>query len=136
MSGKTTGVALLEKYDGSEQSIRRVQAIIQTLAGQVSVVDACKDMGIGEAIFRRFRDVCLKAAISSLEPKKRGRKATPEPPGQKQIEALQQEVQRLKVELMGAMAREDLRRAGLVVTEQEPEKKTSRKRKQRRLRKA
>ena len=57
MSRPTTGIALLEKYTGTAQSIRRMQAVIETLSGFRSVIDACQELGINEAMFRRIRDV-------------------------------------------------------------------------------
>ena len=112
MARPTTGVALLDKYEGDPQSIRRVQAVIDTLAGKKSVKDACQELGICEAMFRRFRDTCLQAAISSLDPQKPGRKPIEPEPGHERIAELEQENQELKTALLGAVTRMQLAAAG------------------------
>lgn len=124
MARPTTGVALLEKYKGDPQSIRRMQAVIETLAGRRSVVDACRELGIGEAMFRRFRDTCLQAGIAALDPRKAGRKPKPPEPGQEKIEALEQEQERLRRELIAAQTHLGLAQ----ITKSEDPKKNKRRR--------
>ncbi len=112
MSRPTTGVALLEKYEGEAQSIRRMQAIIETLSGHRSVIDVCQELGINEAMFRRIRDVCLQAAITSIDPKKRGRKPAEPEPGADRIHELEREIKHLQRELFGARVRIELLETG------------------------
>ncbi len=112
MSRPTTGVALLSKYEGDPQSIRRMQAVIETLAGHRSVIDACEELGINEAMFRRIRDVCLQAGITSLDPKPLGRKPAEPEPGADRIGELELENKRLQLELYGAKVRVELLETG------------------------
>ena len=106
MARPTTGVALLEKYKGQQQSIRRMQAIIETLSGQKSVIEACAELGICEALFRRDRDTGLQAAIRALDPQKPGRKKRKVSPEAEELAALKAENERLRLELLGAQVRE------------------------------
>jgi transposase-like protein len=132
MARPTTGVALLEKYEGEEQSVRRVQAVIETLSGKKRVVDACRELGICEALFRRFRDTCLQAAVSSRDPRKPGRKVRPEQPGGERIARLERELAQLRIELTGALAREELHAAGLAARPPATVKKTKSQKRRRR----
>lgn len=128
MSRPTTGVALLGKYDGELQSIRRMQAVIETLSGQRSVMDACVELGINDAMFRRIRDVCLQAAITSLDPRKRGRRPAEPEPGADRILELEREIKRLQRELFGARVRIELLETGCA-RPKKAGKKTTRSRK-------
>jgi transposase-like protein len=122
MTRPTTGVDLLNKYDGDPQAIERMKAILTTLSGQESVLAACARLGIHESLFRRFRDVCLQAGISALAPKKPGRKSLPVVEENDHIVSLEKEVKQLKLELMGARIREQLQVVGCSVPAKEVKK--------------
>lgn len=116
----------MQKYEGHPQSILRMQAVIETLAGHRSVIDACEELGINEAMFRRIRDVCLQAAVTSLDPKPLGRKPAGPEPGSDRISELERENRRLQLELYGARVRLELFETGCA---RSPGKKTTRRKK-------
>ena len=72
---KPLGPALVEHLDGSTSAKERLELILQTLAGQVSVVEACRLLGISEAMFYKLRNRVLQVCLEDLEPKPLGRPA-------------------------------------------------------------
>ena len=72
---KPLGPALVEHLDGSTSAKARLELILQTLAGQVTVVQACRLLDISEAMFYKLRNRVLQVCVEDLEPKPRGRPA-------------------------------------------------------------
>ena len=70
---KPLGAALVEHLDGSTIAKERLELILETLAGQVTVVAACQILGISEAMFYKLRNRVLQVSLEDLEPKPRGR---------------------------------------------------------------
>ena len=70
---KPLGPALVEHLDGSTSAKERLELILQTLAGQVTVVGACQLLDISEAMFYKLRNRVLQVCLEDLEPKPRGR---------------------------------------------------------------
>lgn len=110
---KPQGVRLLSPLSGSEFAKRRMALFIQTLAGETSVVEACKELQIGESRFYGQRAEWLQAALDLLEPRSAGRphKVTP-PPSAEEVERLREQLREtearasafaVKAELAGAL---------------------------------
>jgi hypothetical protein len=72
---KPLGPALVDHLDGSTRAKERLELILQTLAGQLTVVAACKFLDISEAMFYKLRNRVLQVCLEDLEPKPRGRPA-------------------------------------------------------------
>ena len=70
---KPLGPALVEHLDGSVDAKTRLELILKTLAGQVTVVAACRILDISEAMFYKLRNRVLQNCLEDLEPKPRGR---------------------------------------------------------------
>jgi hypothetical protein len=70
---KPLGPALVEHLDGSTSAKERLELILETLSGQVTVVGACQLLGISEAMFYKLRNRVLQVCLEDLEPKPRGR---------------------------------------------------------------
>ena len=88
---RTTGVALVDALDGSWDAKRRMKLVLETLSGETRVVDACKELGLCEARFYRFRHDCLEQSLQALEPRPTGRP-------RKDPAVAAEELQRLKAE--------------------------------------
>jgi hypothetical protein len=71
---KPLGPALVEHLDGSEVAKERLELILETLAGQVTVVGACEILDISEAMFYKLRNRVLQVCLEDLEPKPLGRR--------------------------------------------------------------
>jgi hypothetical protein len=52
---RTSGAALVDALGGSLEAKRRLKLALETLSGAKRVVDACKELGLCEALFYRYR---------------------------------------------------------------------------------
>lgn len=95
MAGKTSGIRLVDGLDGSELAKSRLKAVLLTLTGEQTVIEAARSLGWKEAYFYRVRDGALQAALSALEPKKRGRKPRAPDPQAERIRELEEELRRV-----------------------------------------
>jgi transposase-like protein len=102
------GSSLVEGLDGSEHARERLRLILDSLAGKISVEEACRRLDISEARFHSMRNEVLQAGISRLEPGAAGR-----PPKQTESETseaalLREEVRQLRIDLAASQLREEL----------------------------
>lgn len=70
---KPQGTKHLEKFAASARARLRMRMILETLAGGRTIPEACRMLGIGEAMFHRIRDEALAASLAALEGKPLGR---------------------------------------------------------------
>src|ERR1051325_4600340 len=91
------GAELAQGLEGSSAAKDRLEIILQSIAGTISVVDACHKLGVSEARFHELRTGALQAASQALEPKPKGRPpAAPPGPLAQEIAGLREEVFELK----------------------------------------
>ena len=102
------GAEIVERLEGSTQAKQRLRIILRTLAGEISIPQACVELGIGESRFHEMRNEILQHTLGDLEPKPLGR--PPQAPSEQEtlIVQLQQQVQALKVDLRAAQIRQEL----------------------------
>jgi len=94
---------------GSETAKQRLEMILRAMLGELTVAEACNELGIGESRFHALRNRWLQEALALLEPRRVGR-----PP--KQIESdetgriaqLEETVKELKQQLDSADARREI----------------------------
>lgn len=103
------GVELVNKVDGSELAKQRLQVILQTISGELSVPQACERLQLSEARFHELRSEWLQAACGTLEPKAAGRPG-PQPPDEQElkIQNLERQITELKIDLRATQIREEL----------------------------
>ena len=89
---KPLGPALVEHLEGSDNAKERLELILSTLAGQISVVAAAERLGISEAMFYKVRNRVLQACLQDLEPKPLGRPAAHQSADQQQCRELESQV--------------------------------------------
>lgn len=120
------GARLVEGLDGSPGAKKRLRVIIETLAGERTVLSACQELGVSEAAFHKLRSRWLKDALGSLEPRAQGRPPKQESPEEERSEELQSRVKMLEIELKAAQVREEIAVAMpyLARRHRKPEKKT------------
>jgi hypothetical protein len=82
--------------------------MLETIAGQCRVNEACTRLGIGQAAFQRLRSRALQAACRSLEPRPVGRPRHRPTPTSRRIAELEQEVKDLRLQLKAAQVREEI----------------------------
>lgn len=109
---KPLGPRLARNLDGTEQAKERLEIILETIAGERSVEEACNELEISDARFFQMRTQVLEAALARLEPRPAGRPSQNDSPEQQKIAELEQQVQdkeherkitQVKLELAQAM---------------------------------
>ncbi len=109
MARPAKGARLVRSLEGEAKAKERLEVILQTVAGELTIREACEELGVSEARFHQLRQEALKGALASLEPKARGRPKRAEPtPEAELIATLEAEVDDLKTELLGSQLREEL----------------------------
>jgi hypothetical protein len=104
-----TGPELVDDLDGSEAAKQRVKVILETVAGQRTIMEACIDLKIGKSAFHELRKRVLQAALSDAEPRPVGRPPKLEPTAeQTEAEHLRAENQDLRDELELAQVRQEI----------------------------
>jgi transposase-like protein len=124
---------------GPETSKQRLRVILASLAGAMTVEQACRELGVSEARFHVLRREALEGALAALEPRRTGRPPAPEPTeAERQLAEQGEEIEQLKLGLYAARIREKLALTlphVLHVGEEDgpaPSKKKSRRRRRRR----
>jgi len=102
------GSSLVDGLDGSEHARERLRLILDSLAGKVSVEDACRRLDISEARFHEMRNEVLQAALHRLEPGPMGRPPAPAEAEGSAAVSLREEVRQLKKALVTSQLREEL----------------------------
>jgi transposase len=100
------GAEIVEHLSGSSQAKQRLAVILRTLAGEISVPQACQELGVGETRFHELRNETLQHALDDLEAKPRGR--PPSAQEDARVAELQQQILTLKTDLRAAQIREEL----------------------------
>jgi hypothetical protein len=107
---KPQGPALVRHMDGSDQAKQRLEILLATIAGSLSIDEACRELGIEHSMLFRLRTEVLEAALAQLEPRPRGRPPTVSSPSEQRCKALAQRVEELEAELKIAVVREEVAR--------------------------
>jgi hypothetical protein len=96
---KPAGPQIAERLEGSPAAKQRLEVILATIAGQLTVPEACQQLGIGKSRFHALRNQTLQATLEVLEPHPLGRPTKPTSPEQAEGNAFQEEIRRLHAEL-------------------------------------
>lgn len=93
------GAAHVDALPGTQQSKRRAKCILQTMAGEMSVKEACDEIGICPSQFDNLRRQFLLGGLDGLQPRPMGRPARVSGLSVAETEALQQRVAELEREV-------------------------------------
>jgi hypothetical protein len=96
---KPAGPRIADRLEGSPVAKQRLEVILETIAGRLTVPEACERLGIGESRFHELRNQTLQATLEALEPCPLGRPTKPTSPEQAEVDGLQAELRRLHAEL-------------------------------------
>jgi hypothetical protein len=89
---KPIGPPLVHRLDGSERAKDRMETILETVAGTLTIRQACDRLGIDEARFFQLRTEALQAGLSRLEPRPLGRPPQQLSPEQQRIVELEEQL--------------------------------------------
>lgn len=101
------GGELALRAAGSAEAKHRARVILEALRGDLTVEEACEEMGVSEARFYQLRDRFVAEGVTGLEPGLGGRPRKA-PPEDAALQALQARVERLELELKAAQLREQI----------------------------
>jgi transposase-like protein len=102
------GSGLVDGLEGSEHARERLRLILGAMTGEISVNEACRQLGIGPARFHELRTEMLQAGLSRLEPGQAGRPPKRTDEEAAEVAALKRENQELKVDLQASRLREEI----------------------------
>ena len=103
-----SGPECVERLTGSDQAKERLQVILETLAGNCRVQEACRRLGVSEPRFHQLRAQVLEAALERLEPRPAGRPAQPPSDDEGRLAVLADRLAAKEVELRAAEARVEI----------------------------
>jgi hypothetical protein len=101
-----SGPEYVEHLEGSPEAKRRAKVILQTLTGELRVLEACQTLGICEQRFHQLREAMLQAALARLEVRPAGRPRRPAEP--EEVTALREHLAEQQVQLHAAQVREEI----------------------------
>ena len=96
---KPTGPQIVDRLEGSPSAKQRLEVILGTIAGQLTIPEACTRLRICESRFHELRNRTLQATLNTLEPRRLGRPPKRTSPEQGEIHALKAELDRARKEL-------------------------------------
>lgn len=102
------GAGHVEGVESSDDTKQRLKVILQTLSGELSVLQACETLGVSEPHFHRLRERALTGAAEALEPRPAGRPAAALDPGLARMAELEEQVAQMSLELRASQVREQI----------------------------
>lgn len=103
------GVEIVNDLEATDESKRRLKAVLQVISKEKTVEAACQELGIERARFYQLEKEALLAACEALAPKPPGRPARGAPTAeQRELRAWKERCEELEVELLATQVREEL----------------------------
>jgi hypothetical protein len=99
---------IVDRLDADPNTKERLKILLQTIAGEFSVAQACQKLNISQARFFELRATMLQGALDSIEPKPVGRPAQKIDAESERIKQLEQQNLDLRVHLAAAQLREEI----------------------------
>jgi hypothetical protein len=93
---------------GSMQARRRLQVVLDLMAGRARVAEACQRLGVGPTRLDQLRSRALQAALDALEPRPGGRPRHQPEANPGRVAELEARVAELEMELALSRACEEL----------------------------
>ena len=112
-----SGPKLVDTLEGSMHAKARLEVVLETIAGRLTVADACAKLKVGETAFRKIRTAALSGALKELEPKQVGRPAKLQSPDPEYVASLEKDKKWLEEELEVARVRQELAATMPVLTQ-------------------
>ncbi len=104
---KPAGPKLVEGLPGSDYAKKRLQQILRSISGEVTIEDACAELEISRTRFYDLRQSLLEDMVENLEPRPAGRPPQkPEVP--EEVTLLERRILQLELELKATHVRAEL----------------------------
>lgn len=106
---RPAGLGHVDRLSGETSAKRRLRVILASLTGAMTIEEACRELGIGEARFHVLRHEALEGALAALAPKRTGRPPIPAPTEvERRLAEQRTEIEHLKLDLYASRIREKL----------------------------
>jgi hypothetical protein len=107
---KPQGAGLVAHLDLSPLAKERLETIVETLAGQLTIGQACERLGVCKALFHRLRKEVLRVSGKRLEPRAVGRRPRKASPEALRCKELERQLEEMQAELKLALASAEVAR--------------------------
>ena len=101
------GVDLVDRLDGPRGQRRQLRLLLATIAGELTIAEACAALGIGRARLHALRWRVLDAAMTALGPRPRGRPRVAVEPSS-EVQQLQARIRELELALQTTALRSEI----------------------------
>lgn len=102
---KPMGSHLVDELEGSPKAKARLKGILDAMAGERTIPEICKELGICPSRFHAMRQELLRVALAGLEPKPIGRPANLANVDFEQVKRLEEQNHQLHLQLEATRAR-------------------------------
>jgi hypothetical protein len=102
------GEAHVDSLTGSAIAKHRMETILKTLHGELTIPEASALLGICESRFHAMRRQWLQESVELLEPRQVGRPSVPRAENEDELQRLRVEQERLRRELEVAEVRQEI----------------------------
>jgi hypothetical protein len=103
-----SGPEYVEQLQGSPQAKERLKGLLETMAGNCRVLDACDRLDISEPRFDQLRKQALQAALERLEPRSAGRPGQTATLAEVRIRELEAKLAEAEMKIKLVQAREEI----------------------------
>jgi transposase-like protein len=107
---RPAGPQIVHRLDGSGSAKFRLEVILKTITGELTIPEACQLLGICESRFHVLRNETLQATLYSLEPRPPGRPPRATSPQQEELDSLKSQLDQAHEDLRVARTQLDLAR--------------------------
>src|SRR5262245_33157096 len=105
---KAPGPEFVQRLQGAADAKRRLEVILQTIAGRMSIEEAARELGIATQRVHTLRAEALQAGVDKLTHRPGGRPRKQATPEQQRIAELEQENERQRRELEVSRLRDEI----------------------------
>jgi len=103
--------ALVDALAGPEPSKQRLRVIMATISGELSIPEACAQLGIQESRFFVLRAQALEGALKGILPGVPGRPSKEDTPEQAKLKEMQKRLDAMELELKATRIKMELAEA-------------------------
>ncbi len=100
------GVALIDRLEGPRGQRRQMRILLGTIAGTLTIAQACAELGVGRTRLHQLRWRVLSAGFAARDPRPRGRPRGSAP--SREVEVLQARIRELELALHTTALRSEI----------------------------